>query len=357
MSRTQNQNDHGRVSAAELQAMGRAFELARRGPQGSNPQVGAVLLAPDGQPLAEGWHQGAGTAHAEVVALAAAQADGRNALGATAVVSLEPCNHTGRTGPCSQALVKAGVRRVVYAVADPNPSAAGGAEQLRQAGIEVVGDVLAAQGRQLLQAWLAGFQPVRPYVILKIAQSLDARVAAADGTSRWITGAAARVHAHGIRAEVDAIVVGIGTVLADNPALTARTADGALAARQPERIVVGRREVPASAAVRGTGGALMRLPTHDPAEVLDRLAARGHRQVLVEGGPTLASAFLQAGVVDELHCYLAPLLLGAGTSAVSNLGIATLAQAQRWQISSTHLLDPDLLLIANPLKEKSCLPE
>jgi len=242
-------------------------------------------------------------------------------------------------------------------VADPNPSAAGGAEQLRQAGIEVVGDVLAAQGRQLLHSWLAAFEPVRPYVILKIAQSLDARVAAADGTSRWLTGRAARVHAHRIRAEVDAIVVGIGTVLADDPALTARTASGALASRQPERIVVGHREVPATAAVRGAGGPLMQLPTHDPIEVLTALAARGHRQVLVEGGPTLASAFLQAGVVDELHCYLAPLLLGAGTSAVTNLGIATLAQAQRWQISSAHALDPDLLLIANPLKEKQCSPE
>jgi diaminohydroxyphosphoribosylaminopyrimidine deaminase / 5-amino-6-(5-phosphoribosylamino)uracil reductase len=336
--------------------MDRAIELAKRGPRGPNPQVGAVLLAPEGGVLAEGWHHGAGTPHAEVAALNAALAAGRNVRGATAVVSLEPCNHTGRTGPCTQALITAGVARVLYAVPDPNPAAAGGAEHLRQAGIDVVGEVLAPQGRQLLRSWLAGFDPVQPFVILKIAQSLDAKVAAADGTSRWLTGEQARLHAHRIRADVDAIVVGIGTVLADDPALSARTGDGRLARHQPERVVVGRRAVPPAAAVRGAGS-VVHLTSHDPVEVLATLAARGHRRVLVEGGPTLASAFLEAGVVDELHCYLAPLLLGAGTESVTGLSIATLTQAQRWQISSTHRLDPDLLVIANPLKEKSCLPE
>jgi diaminohydroxyphosphoribosylaminopyrimidine deaminase / 5-amino-6-(5-phosphoribosylamino)uracil reductase len=347
------------VTAAELAALNRAFELARHGPVGENPQVGAVLLAPSGEVLAEGWHAGAGTPHAEAAALTVAAGARRAVLGATAVVTLEPCNHIGRTPSCAKALIDAGVRRVVYSVSDPNPVAAGGAERLRAAGIEVVGGVAESTGRELLADWLAAF--TRPYVIVKIAQTLDAKVAAADGTSRWITGDQARVHAHQVRAEVDAIIVGTGTVLADDPSLTARLPDGSLAEQQPERIVLGSRETPPGAAVRRVnempGGGFIQLSTPDLGQALDVLAGRGHRRVLVEGGPTLASAFLRAGLVDELHLYLAPLLLGGGTTAVTDLGIATLAQAQHWQIAATQRLGEDLLVIAKPNKEMPCSPE
>jgi diaminohydroxyphosphoribosylaminopyrimidine deaminase / 5-amino-6-(5-phosphoribosylamino)uracil reductase len=340
--------EHEAVTQTELVALERAFVLALRGPAGENPQVGAVLLDSAGQVLAEGWHQGAGTAHAEADALAKASAAGQQVAGATMVVSLEPCNHSGRTGACSQALIAAGIARVVFSVPDPNPIATGGAAQLRQAGLEVVGPVLADKGRTVVAQWLARFE--QPYVIAKIAQSLDAKVAAADGTSRWITGVKARNHAHQVRAQMDAIVVGIGTVLADDPSLTARLSDGELAPNQPTRVVVGRREVPAAAALR-KGAGFRQLTSHDPAEIVSALASRGHRRLLIEGGPRLTAAFLQAGLVDELHCYLAPMLLGAGTSAVPDLGITTLTQAQRWQITTTQSLDPDLLLIATPLKE------
>ena len=351
--------------AVESAAMLRAFGLAAQGPgHGPNPRVGCVLLAPGrdledvtdertwraGMPgvLGEGWHRGAGTAHAEVAALADAAARGADVRGATAVVTLEPCNHTGRTGPCAQALVDAGVARVVVSVRDPNPIAAGGAERLRAAGVDVAEDVLVAAGRRVLGAWLPAIERGRPFVTLKIATTLDGRIAASDGTSRWITSDVARRHAHDLRAEVDAIVVGTGTVLTDDPSLTARTADGGLAGHQPVRVVVGHRDVPVDARVRGRGGELVHVRTHDPLVVLTALAAREVRHVLVEGGPTLAAAFLRAGLVDELHAYVAPVLLGAGPSAVGDLGITTIAAAVRMLPREVLHLGPDVLIIATP---------
>src|SRR4051794_28460062 len=249
---------------SETDAMRRALELARRGPaNGPNPRVGAVLLSPSGELVGEGWHRGAGTPHAEVAALADAADRGTSARGATAVVTLEPCNHTGRTGPCSEALLAAGVARVVVSVADPNPVAAGGAERLRDAGVDVQTGVLPDEGRALLGAWLPSVERGRPFVTLKIATSLDGRVAAADGSSRWITSEVSRHHAHDLRAEVDAIVVGTGTALADDPSLTARNAAGELHGHQPLRVVVGRRPVPAGARLRAEGGELVEIDTHD----------------------------------------------------------------------------------------------
>lgn len=330
-------------------AMLRALELATRGPEnGRNPRVGCVLLDPQGRTLGEGWHGGAGTAHAEVAALEDARRAGHDVRGATAVVTLEPCDHTGRTGPCTEALLAAGVARVVHAVDDPNPAAAGGAARLRAAGVEVVGGVRQDEGEALLTVWLHAVRTGRPWVTLKVATSLDGRVAAADGTSRWITSAAARRHAHGHRAAVDAIAVGTGTALTDDPVLTARPADGSTVDRQPMRVVVGRRDVPEGARLRGPGGPYLHLRTHDVTEVLSRLAERQVRHLLVEGGPTLAAAFLRAGVVDELHAYVAPVLLGAGPSAVADLGITTIGAAPRWRTVRTVPLGDDVLLVARP---------
>ncbi|WP_372438469.1 bifunctional diaminohydroxyphosphoribosylaminopyrimidine deaminase/5-amino-6-(5-phosphoribosylamino)uracil reductase RibD [Cellulomonas dongxiuzhuiae] len=332
----------------ELAAMRRALELAARGPYGPNPRVGCVLLAPDGTTLGEGWHRGAGTPHAEVAALADARERGAQVRGATAVVTLEPCDHTGRTGPCSVALLDAGVARVLVAVADPNPVAAGGADRLRAAGVDVVTGVLGEQGVEALGAWLPAVRGGRPFVTLKIATSLDGRVAAADGTSRWITSDVARRHAHALRQQVGAIVVGTGTVLLDDPSLTARAVDGSLVEQQPLRVVVGSRDVPPGARLRGPGGELVQVRTHDPARVLAVLHEREVRHVLVEGGPTLAAAFLAAGLVDEVHAYVAPVLLGAGAGAVGDLGITTISQALRLVPNQVLPLGPDVLVVATP---------
>ncbi len=260
-------------------------------------------------------------------------------------VTLEPCNHTGQTGPCTQALVEAGVARVVFSVPDPNPVAADGAARLAAAGVDVVGGVLDDEGRAVLGPWWVAVSRGRPYVTVKIATTLDGRVAAADGSSRWITSAPAREHAHALRAQVDAIAVGTTTVLTDDPTLTARSPNGTtLAAHQPLRVVVGHRDVPPGAALRGPGGDLVQVRSHDPADVLAALAQREVRHLLVEGGPTLSAAFLRAGLADEVHAYVAPVLLGGGPPAVGDLGIGTIADALRLELTSTRQLGPDVFL-------------
>src|SRR4051812_7666164 len=230
--------------------MRRAIELAARGTTTSlpNPVVGCVLLSPQGEIVGEGWHERPGRPHAEVNALTAA---GSRARGATAVVTLEPCAHTGRTGPCADALLAAGVRRVLVGVRDPTEKAGGGVERMRARGMEVLVGVLADEVEAGNEPWLIAARRDRPFVTWKLAASLDGRVAAADGTSRWITGEAARQDVHRLRAEVDTMLVGVGTVQADDPQLTVRDAAGRVAARQPLRVVVdstGR--TPAGARVR-----------------------------------------------------------------------------------------------------------
>jgi diaminohydroxyphosphoribosylaminopyrimidine deaminase/5-amino-6-(5-phosphoribosylamino)uracil reductase len=337
------------VTPVESAAMHRALALAARGPAyGPNPQVGCVLLDPDGAVLGEGWHAGAGTAHAEVAALREARERGSDVRGGTAVVTLEPCNHIGRTGPCAVALADAGVARVLYAVPDPSTRAGGGAEHLRSRGVDAVGGHLRPDGERLLRVWLHAIRSGRPFVTLKLASSLDGRVAAADGTSRWITSAEARAHAHLLRGRVDAIAIGSGTMLADDPALTSRTPSGELAGHQPLRVVIGRAEVPAGARLRDAGGELVALRTHDLDEVMAALAAREVRHLLVEGGPTLATAFLRAGVVDEVHAYVAPVLLGSGPANVHDLGVGTIADAVRLSVHHVLPLGPDVLLVATP---------
>lgn len=332
--------------------MARALELSLRGPvTGPNPRVGCVLLDASGATLAEGWHRGAGTPHAEADALAAVPEDRLGDLvGATAVVTLEPCRHLGRTPPCAQALAEAGVARVVYATVDPHPEGGGGAALLAQRGVDVVlSEAPAAHAaRELLEPWLAAVSRGRPWVIGKTATTLDGRVAAPDGSSRWITSRASREHAHQVRARVDAIVVGTGTVLADDPVLSARLPDGSLAPHQPLRVVVGHRPLPAEARLHSVGARLLHERTHDLPAVLARLAALEVRTVLLEGGPTLLTAALRAGLVDEIHAYVAPVLFGAGRSAVGDLGVRTLADAPRWRTVHTDRLDDDVHLVLRP---------
>ena len=329
------------ATPAELTAMRRAIELAQTVgvPRGPNPRVGCVILDTDGTPIAEGFHRGAGTPHAEIVALAAA---GDRARGATAVVSLEPCNHTGRTGPCAQALIDAGVVRVVYAQSDPNPVAAGGAQRLRAAGVEVVGGILADEAATVNEAWTFAVTQGRPYVTWKVASTLDGRIAAADGSSRWITGPAARAQVHQLRAEADAVLIGTGTALADDPSLTVRDPQGGYADRQPIRVVMGRRTIPAEARLRDRHARLRLFPQESPDEVLSALIADDVQHVLLEAGPTLSAAFVRAGLVDRVVWYVAGKLLGSGRSAVGELGIPTIDSAISLRITGISRVGDDV---------------
>jgi diaminohydroxyphosphoribosylaminopyrimidine deaminase/5-amino-6-(5-phosphoribosylamino)uracil reductase len=312
--------------------MHRALELASTPglPLGPNPRVGCVLLGPEGTEVAEGYHRGAGTPHAEAAALAEAGPDAR---GGTAVVTLEPCHHTGRTGPCSQALIDAGVRRVVFAQPDPNPVAAGGEAALRAAGVEVEYGLMEREARALNRAWTFAMEHHRPFVSWKLATTLDGRSAAADGSSRWVTSRAARVDSHRLRSQCDVMLVGTGTVEIDDPELTVRDEYDDLLPHQPLRAVMGLRELAPDRRVLNDRADTVRLVTHDPGEALAALHAQDRQHVFLEGGPHLAAAFLQAGLVDEVVAYVAPALLGAGANAVADLGIGSIADAKRLQIT------------------------
>ncbi|AKN17357.1 bifunctional riboflavin-specific deaminase/reductase [Mycobacterium haemophilum DSM 44634] len=305
-----------------------------------NPPVGAVIVDPDGRVVGVGATEPAGGDHAEVVALRKA---GGTAAGAIAVVTLEPCNHYGKTPPCVNALLEARVGTVVYGVADPNAIAGGGAARLTAAGVHVRSGVLAdLVTAGPLREWLHKQRTGLPHVTWKYASSIDGRSAAADGSSQWISSEAARADVHRRRATADAIVVGTGTVLADNPTLTARLANGALADRQPLRVVVGMRDIPPEANVLNDDSRTMVIRTHDPMEVLKALSDR--TDVLLEGGPTLAGAFLRAGVINRILAYVAPILLGGPVTAVDDVGVPNIARALRWQFDGIDRAGPDLVL-------------
>jgi diaminohydroxyphosphoribosylaminopyrimidine deaminase/5-amino-6-(5-phosphoribosylamino)uracil reductase len=350
----------------ELDVMRRAVELSRAalGTTSPNPPVGAVVLDGDGVVVGEGRTSPPGGPHAEVVALEQA---GAGARGGTAVVTLEPCRHTGRTGPCTQALIDAGIARVVVACGDPTEQAGGGAQELRTAGVDVVEGVLADEvALGPIEPWLTSRRTGRPFVTWKYAATLDGRSAAADGTSRWITGEHARADVHRLRAEVDAVVAGVGTVLADDPLLTTRPDPG----HQPLRVVVdstgrtpltaralsGRR--PAVVAVRddvapSTYPDQLSLQGDDEGRVdlhalLRALAEREVVSVLLEGGPTLAGAFVAQGLVDRVVGYVAPALLGDGPTALQGAGAGTIEQAHRLRLDDVTRTGDDVRLTLRP---------
>jgi len=328
-----------KFTEAEERAMTRALELAQSPdvPLGPNPRVGCVLIDASGHTLGEGFHRGAGTPHAEADALSGA---GDRTRGATAVVTLEPCNHTGRTPPCAQALVDAGIARVVFAQADPNHVAAGGAVAMKGAGVDVAGGLLADKARAVNEVWTFAVEHQRPFVTWKFATTLDGRSAAVDGTSRWVSSRPARLDTHRLRALCDAILVGTETILVDNPQLTVRDGDDVPfpQERQPLRVVMGLRDLPADRNVLDDAAGTVVLKTRDPSEALAELYARDRQHVFLEGGPTLAAAFLGAGLVDEVVTYVAPMLLGAGRSSVGDLGIATIADALHFDVSDVAVL-------------------
>lgn len=328
--------EHDVVARERL--MGRAIQEAARGVRGANPLVGAVIADAAGAVLHTGHHRGAGTAHAEADAIARARAAGTDLSRTVLYVSLEPCAHTGRTGPCTEAILAAGIPVVVCAEGDTT-SAGGGARWLRERGVRVETGVLAERAHRLNERWWRTREEARPWVTAKVAASLDARVAATDGSSQWITGPAARQHGHGLRALADAILCGTGTALADDPRLTARTPEGESLQTQPLRAVMGMRELPATARLRQEPGHLA-LRTRDPHRALEILAAEGTTHVLLEGGPGLLGAFLRADLVDELWWHQAPMLLGAGAPAVPDLGVERLGGAHRWEADAVATGDP-----------------
>ncbi|QGK72168.1 bifunctional diaminohydroxyphosphoribosylaminopyrimidine deaminase/5-amino-6-(5-phosphoribosylamino)uracil reductase RibD [Allosaccharopolyspora coralli] len=319
-----------------------------RGLTSPNPPVGCVILDVEGRTVAVGATEPPGGPHAEVVALAEA---GPAARGGTAVVTLEPCGHAGRTGPCAQALLDAGIARVVHAVTDPNPRAAGGSETLRAGGVEVHAGLLADEvASGSLRAWMHFVRTGRPHVTWKYAATVDGRSAAVDGTSKWISSETSRAEVHRVRAAMDAMIVGTGTVLSDDPQLTARTPDGALADRQPLRVVVGDTSVPAHARVLDDSADTLLLAHAPPEGVLTDLAARGVVDVLLEGGPSLAGAFVAAGCVDRVLGYIAPALLGTGTAALGDAGVGSISQAWWLRIEETTMSGPDVRISAVPVR-------
>jgi diaminohydroxyphosphoribosylaminopyrimidine deaminase/5-amino-6-(5-phosphoribosylamino)uracil reductase len=365
------------ATTAETGAMRRAVELAERGlgTTAPNPVVGAVILDAAGQVVGEGFHARAGGPHAEVEALAAA---GDRARGGTAVVTLEPCNHTGRTGPCVRALLDAGIERVVVAVRDPHRVAAGGAQALLDAGVEVEVGVLAAAAERVNEAWLTYVRAARPFVTWKYATSMDGRVAAVDGTSRWVSGVESRTEVHRLRAESDAVVVGSGTVLMDDPHLGVRkvpTLNG-----QPLRVVLDTQaRTPVTArllddsaptlifvgedadgaegarALRKAGADVVAVPRAvagpglDLAVVLSTLHERQVVSLLLEGGPHLAGSFLAERLVDRVIAYVAPLMIGGGgLPALAGLGAPTLDAALRLRLDDVTRIGPDVRLTARP---------
>jgi diaminohydroxyphosphoribosylaminopyrimidine deaminase / 5-amino-6-(5-phosphoribosylamino)uracil reductase len=322
-----------------LAFMQRAIALSENGcgRTAPNPIVGAVIVATDGSVIAEGFHnRNQSPDHAEVVALKIA---GDKSRGATMYVTLEPCNHTGTTGPCTQAIIEAGIKSVVYAVSDPNPAAAGGASALIAAGIEVVAGVGQEEAAYSNRAWLTKIIKGRPFITWKVAATLDGKVAAMDGTSQWITNEESRADVQKVRRSVDAIMVGTQTVIADDPHLVPR--DGSVASN-PLRIVCGTQELPKGAKVFDGAAPTKVIASKDLKVIAAELLATGVNHILLESGPTLATAMLQAGMLDELMVYQGASVIGAGKSFVADLGVLTIENAMSMQRISTETFGDDV---------------
>ena len=360
-------------SRPDLSLMARALQLATRGRYTTmpNPMVGCVIARGD-QVVGEGWHERAGEPHAEIHALSQA---GSAAKGATAYVTLEPCSHYGRTPPCAEALVSAGIARVVYAMVDPNPEVAGaGLETLRRAGVAVDGPVLEDEALELNRGFIKRHQHGMPWVTVKLAMSLDGRTAMASGESQWITGSASRSDVQRLRAQSCAIITGSGTVLHDDPSLTVRAAELGLehateiATRQPLRVVVcGERPLPPSATLLTDGGRTL-LATATDKEIPDvhsvslgmndgkvdlvallrQLAVLDCNRVLVEAGAALAGAFVSRGLVDELIVYMAPTLLGNLARPLLVLPFDRMDQQLPVKIRDVRMVGDDLRITAIP---------
>lgn len=308
-------------------AMRRANELAQLGLGlvSPNPIVGALILDKSGAVIGEGFHSRAGGKHAEVAAMESANCD---LTGATLIVTLEPCNHQGKTPPCTEAIIRSGIKRVIYSIQDPNPIAQGGASRLETAGIKVESGVLSDEVTAANRAWLKKLATGRPFITMKIASTIDGKIAAVDGSSKWITSENSRRDVARLRSECDAIVTGTGTIIADDPQLTVRgiSRPGVNERFSPVRVVIGRREIPSEAKITNNEAETIHLKTENLDELIELATSRGWNRILVEAGPRLSTAFLKMDLVDEIYWYQAPSLLGHGQSAIGDLGINTLAE-------------------------------
>ena len=315
------------LRAIELSLLG----LGRTHP---NPIVGALVVDKSGFIIGEGFH--AGTKHAEVLALEATAVSLKDC---TLYVSLEPCNHYGKTPPCTRVIIDSGIGRVVYAMADPNPVAMGGAQVLRDAGIEVIEDLCAREAAQANRAWLHKISMGRPYFIWKIASTIDGFTAASDGTSQWISGVSARADGHLLRAQSDAILIGTGTAIVDNPSLLPHLINDD---RRAVRYVMGKRALPADSQLLSDGYTTRLITSHSFAELLNGLHELGANQVLVESGSILGTALMNESLIDEIVLYQCPSIIGAGSRAIGELGISTLSAALPWRFASVELIGRDI---------------
>jgi diaminohydroxyphosphoribosylaminopyrimidine deaminase/5-amino-6-(5-phosphoribosylamino)uracil reductase len=362
--------------------MQRALDLAKHG-QGMtypNPMVGAVIVK-DGQIIGEGWHRGPGQVHAEVDALNNCQGSPR---GATLYVTLEPCNHYGRTPPCTEAIIAAGIAEVKYAVPDPNPAVRGqGAERLRDAGVRVEAGLLKLEAVAVNRGFFRYCLTGRPWIILKAALSLDAKISSAGHQSKWITGTAARTKVHQLRAEVGAVLIGSGTLQADDPLLTSRLAGkvprqplkvlldrelsvspvAKLVSEAPERLLVfcNRNVAPAKVqALTGLGAQVFPSRLGEEWAVSDVLACLGEmgvQSVLVEGGSGIYSAFVASDLADEYYLFYAPFFMGGGAlPVIENPGIAAVSEARRLHVDAVEVIGADVLIHAYKEELTQCLP-
>ena len=322
-------------------AMQRAITLSEKGlgKCAPNPIVGAVIIDKDGKVIGEGFHDRMSSKdHAEVVAINNA---GARTKGATMVVTLEPCNHLGQTGPCTQAIIDAGITTVVYAVSDPNPAASGGEAKLKAAGINVVSNVLSKEAAYANRAWLTKIAKKRPYFIWKVATTLDAKIAASDGSSKWISNEVSRSDVQRLRRESDAILVGTNTVVVDNPHLIPR-GDFNGYTHNPIRVICGEQELPKDSKVFDDAAQTVVVKSKDLNQLVAKLSELELNQVFVEAGPTLASAMIKASLIDEVIIYQAPTLLGAGKTFYINELNSSINDQLRLEHISTQVLAGDL---------------
>jgi diaminohydroxyphosphoribosylaminopyrimidine deaminase/5-amino-6-(5-phosphoribosylamino)uracil reductase len=315
-------------------AMARAIECARLGLGKTfpNPIVGAVITSATGEFISEGFHQGGD--HAEVVAIKAAK---DIPAGSIIYVTLEPCNHLGKTPPCTEAIVSAGLSKVVYAVSDPNPVAAGGAERLREAGIEVVAGLGEIEARHENRAWLTKIELGRPRITWKIASTMDGKVAASDGSSKWITGELARADVALMRSQFDAIVSSTATVKEDDPLLTSKGLG-----KNPVRIVMGASEIPVDAKILNADAETLFVKSRNLNELIKVSQDRGFNSLIIESGPTFGTALLREDLIDEIVLFQAPTFLGSGTPAVGDLGISNISGRLDFEIAHVEVIGADL---------------
>jgi diaminohydroxyphosphoribosylaminopyrimidine deaminase/5-amino-6-(5-phosphoribosylamino)uracil reductase len=322
-------------------AMQRAITLSEKGlgKCAPNPIVGAVIIDKDGKVIGEGFHDRMNSKdHAEVIAINNA---GVRAKGATMVVTLEPCNHLGQTGPCTQTIIDAGITTVVYAVSDPNPAAAGGEAKLKAAGINVVSNVLSKEAAYANRAWLTKIAKKRPYFIWKVATTLDSKIAASDGSSKWISNEVSRSDVQRLRRESDAILVGTNTVVVDNPHLIPR-GDFNGYTHNPIRVICGEQEIPKDSKVFDDAARTVMVNSKDLNQLVTKLNELELNQVFVEAGPTLASAMIKASLIDEVIIYQAPTLLGSGKTFYINELNSSINDQLRLEHISTQVLAGDL---------------